>query len=296
MPTTHSHPIVLLCAALLVTTQAAAQETGHAPDAIVSSITESPTNTVNAGKLVWLDLLTDDVSSAVQFYESVFGWEARLFGDGSYAELYAGKHLVCAIAEYEEDSAEPGNARWLTSISVQDVDSAVKKVLAEGGKVLEPSFNLPDRGRLAVVEDSQGAILVLLRATGGDPVNDDLVHNQWAWAELWTRDTEQALNFYQAVIDYTPHKLPAGDGEERILLATGGKARAAIVSLPWDDVTPNWVPYIPVRDVSLFETKIREAGGAIIIPSSAVQGQTNPALVMDPTGGVFAIQQMELGQ
>ena len=296
MPTKNLGSIVLLCAALSVTTQAASQESGQTPDAIVSSITESPTNVINSGKLVWVDLLTDDVSSAVQFYESVFGWEAQLFGDGSYAEMYANKRLVCAIAEYEDDGAEAGNARWLTSISVQDVDSAANSVLVAGGKVLEPAFDLANRGRLAVVEDSQGAVLILLRASGGDPVDDDLVPNQWAWAELWTRDPEQALKFYTTVVDYVSHRLPAGDGEERILLASGGKARATIVRLPWEDVTPNWVPYIPVRDVSLFESKIREAGGTIIIPSSAVPGQTNPALAMDPTGGVFAIQQMELKQ
>ena len=158
---------------------------------------------------------------------------------------------------------------------------------------MEPSFNLPDRGRLAVIEDSQGAILILLRASGGDPVVDDLVPKQWAWAELWTRDIDQALNFYQAVFDYTFHRLPAGDGDDRILLTTGDKARATIVRLPWEDIEPNWVPYIPVRNVSLIETKIREAGGAVLIPSSAVRGKTNPALVRDPTGGVFAVQQMD---
>ena len=294
MLTTKYYTTVLLCAALLVTPQVVAQDSGRTPEVIVSSITESPSNIVNNGKLVWVDLLTDDVPSAVKFYESVFGWESRPLGDGSYAELYAGKRLVCAISEYQDDSAQPGNARWLTSISVQDVDSAAKSVLAAGGKVLEPPFDLPNRGRLAVVEDSQGALLVLLRASGGDPVDDDLLPNQWGWAELWTRDPDQALNFYKTVVDYASLRLPVGDGEEQILLATGGKVRATIVKLPWEDVTPNWVPYIPVRDVALFESKIRAAGGTIIIPSSAVRGQTNPALVMDPTGGVFAIQQMEL--
>jgi predicted enzyme related to lactoylglutathione lyase len=263
---------------------------------IASPISPTPSGEVHNGKLVWVDLVTTDPSAAVEFYSSVFGWQPHYFADENYIELSHDGRVVSSVVRFEGDEATDGDARWLVSISVTDVDATLNSVLANGGEILEPATDLPDRGRYAVIGDSQGAVLMLLRATGGDPIDDSLELNEWAWAELWTDDPETAIHFYQAVIGYNPLRVPDADGGERIVLGTDGKARALVVPLPWDDVEPNWIPYIPVADASTTMQRISDAGGAVLVQSGDNQDEAAVAIVMDPTGGVFAIQQMESGQ
>lgn len=199
---------------------------------------------------------------------------------------------MSSVVSFDDDDATEGDARWLVSISVADVDAASRNALASGSTILEAATDLPDRGRYSVISDSQGAVLMLLRATGGDPSIDTQVMDEWAWAELWTDDTGAAIDFYQALAGYDAISFPDANGEERIVLGTDGKARATIVPLPWDDVEPNWIPYIIVANASGTLQRIVDAGGTVLEKAGASDSAVAVAIVMDPTGGVFAIQQM----
>jgi predicted enzyme related to lactoylglutathione lyase len=263
---------------------------------IVSPISASPSGEIHNGKLVWVDLITTDPQKAVQFYSTVFGWQAQYFSDEKYIEMNRDGRLICSVVLLEDEEAQDSDSRWLVSISVDDVDDATQRAVDNGGSVLESPTDLPDRGRYSVISDSQGAVLMLLRATGGDPVDDLILVDEWAWAELWTNDTDEAESFYKSLAGYDSLRLPDASGGERILLGSDGKARATIVSLPWDDVEPNWIPYIPVSNVADTLQRIDDAGGALLVKSDDSDGSPEVAIVVGPTGGVFAIQQAELGQ
>lgn len=259
---------------------------------IVSPISAVPSNQVHNGKLVWVDLVTTDPQQAVEFYSAVFDWQPHYFADKSYIELSNDGRVMSSVVRYDGDEPMDGEARWLVSISVTDVDVAAQNGVASGGAILEAATDLPDRGRYSVISDSQGALLMLLRATGGDPADDTQYLDEWAWAELWTDDTEEAIAFYHALAGYDALRFPDADGGERIVLGTDGKARATIVPLPWDDVEPNWIPYIPVASASATLQRIGDAGGAALETAAGADGSVAVAIVMDPTGGVFAIQQV----
>jgi predicted enzyme related to lactoylglutathione lyase len=258
---------------------------------IVSPISAAPSNEIHNGKLVWVDLVTTDPQKAVKFYSSVFDWQAHTFADENYIELTHNGDVISSVVRYDDDDAKDGDARWLVSISVPDVDVATQNAVESGGTVLEAATDLPDRGRYSVISDPQGAILMLLRATGGDPAGDTQSLNEWAWAELWTNDTEAAVDFYHALAGYDVMRFPDADGGERILLGTEGKARATVVLLPWDDVEPNWIPYIPVTSAADTLQRIIDAGGTVLEKSGDDESVT-VAIVMGPTGGVFAIQEV----
>lgn len=259
---------------------------------IVSPISAMPSNQIHNGMLVWVDLVTTDPRKAVQFYSTVFDWQPHYFADQNYIELSHDDRVMSSVVSFDDDDATEGDARWLVSISVADVDAASRNALASGGTILEAATDLPDRGRYSVISDSQGAVLMLLRATGGDPSIDTQVMDEWAWAELWTDDTGAAIDFYQALAGYDAISFPDANGEERIVLGTDGKARATIVPLPWDDVEPNWIPYIIVANASGTLQRIVDAGGTVLEKAGASDSAVAVAIVMDPTGGVFAIQQM----
>jgi predicted enzyme related to lactoylglutathione lyase len=260
---------------------------------IVSPISAAPSGEIHNGKLVWVDLITTDPQKAADFYATVFAWQPRYFSDKNYIELSHDGRVMSSIVFYEDNQTVEGDARWLVSISVQDVDASTRVAVENGGEIFEPATDLPQRGRYSVVGDAQGAVLMLLRATGGDPADDTLKLDEWGWAELWTDDPEGAARFYRAIAGYDALQFPDSKGGERTVLGTDGKARATIVSLPWDEVEPNWIPYIPVANVAATMQRIVDAGGGVLMQSG---GAAAVAIVMDPTGGVFAIQQTEIEQ
>ena len=137
---------------------------------------------------------------------------------------------------------------------------------------------------------------MLLSATGGDSADDTPILDEWSWAELWTDDPDEALSFYTALAGYQSLRFPDAKGDDRIVLGSDGKARATIVPLPWDDVDPNWIPYIPVSNVADTLQRITGAGGSVLLKSDDSGDSVDVAIVMDPTGGVFAIQRAEFGR
>jgi predicted enzyme related to lactoylglutathione lyase len=265
---------------------------------VASPISSVPTDSIIPGELVWADLVTTDVEKAVDFYTEVFGWEARNSEDSAYVELANEGELICAIAGFNDQDVTPGNAQWLVSISVPDVDSVAEKFEKHGGRVLEAAYEFPNRGRLAVVGDSQGAVLMLLRASGGDPKRSDRVAGAWGFAELWTNDVEEAVAFYEETIGYRVTRVAGDDGQQSMILSTQNHPRATVVKIPGDSVQPNWLPYVMVADVPATLQGIRNAGGFVLMTSDEVENDAGAfaAIVTDPTGGVFAIQEMEASQ
>lgn len=260
---------------------------------LASPITSEPGGDIIPGEVVWADLVTTDVDAATAFYTAVLGWQARPGDDPGYVELASDGELIAAVARYDDDDVAAGNARWLVSISVADVDKSVRRLEQAGGSILQAAEEFPDRGRFAVVADAQGAAFALLRASGGDPPDTEPETGSWAWAELWTRDVETAARFYEESLDYRAMHNPDAAVVRPVVLTAHGRPRATIVEIPWDDVEPNWVPYVSVDDAREALRRATAAGGSVLLTSDDVENEDGPfaALIADPTGGVFAIQQ-----
>jgi len=257
----------------------------------VGPVSAGPTDNSYPGKIIWVDLVTGDVKKAADFYHNVFGWDIGNSRDGSFARAsYRGSPLA-TLSRYEEGEAPDGEARWLISISVADVDAASAAAEKHGGKVLEGPMDLPDRGRYALVNDSQGALLMLLQTSSGDPADEPPIDNTWLWAELWADDPLSSVSFYKNVVGYKSKSFKDASGDEVLLLGHGKTARASVVKTPWDDVDPNWLPYMQVADVTATAKRVLEHGGEVVIAPLVDSDGTRVAIVADPTGGVFAIQE-----
>jgi predicted enzyme related to lactoylglutathione lyase len=237
-------------------------------------------------------LVTNDVSRAASFYREVFGWEITFSSEGGFAEASYQGQPVAAIAAYEDDAPDD-EARWLISISVPDVDATSTTVLKHGGKVLEGPVDLPDRGRYVLVNDPAGAMLMFLQASGGDPVDEQPTPNNWLWAELWTDDPDSAASFYKVVVGYKSKTVSDTDGSDVMILGMQGIARASVVKTPWEDVEPNWLPYLLVDDIDKTLKSVEKHGGSIVLYTANDANNADVAIVADPTGGVFALQQKE---
>ena len=68
-----------------------------------------------------------------------------------------------------------------------------------------------------------------------------------------------------------------------------GRYRAGMIQLPWDEVDPNWIPYILVEDPAGIAAKAKELGGEVLLSSQRVV-RGGSAVIADPSGAVFAVQ------
>lgn len=255
-------------------------------------ISKSASQQIRPGQVVWADLLTNDVSSAVDFYVKVFGWDVQFNKDKSYAYATIDGSPVAAIAAYDENESADAEGMWLLSISVKDVNATAKAVMKAGGKILEGPEELPGRGQYILIEDTRGALIMFLRATGGDPQDNSGDDSDWLWAEMWTDDTAASTRFYEEVLGYRSVAIKGTTGKEYQVMGRDQKPRASVVESPFPEISPNWLPYVKVDDVDMVAMDVIKHGGSVLVPPQRDDLDYHVAIVADPTGGVFAIQEM----
>ncbi len=271
---------VLIMLSLPVVSSCAAKQAARLPP-----ISPTPTGQHQVGKFVWFDLLTEDVQAAKKFYGKLFGWRfAASDQDPDYLVIYSGDRPIGGIAAHENKDPKVQESLWMASLSVEDVDLAISTVKARRGKVLDGPFDVKDRGRMAVIRDPEGAVLVLLRATGGDPPDAGTSAGEWMWVDLFTRDGRAANVFYGALAGYKAQTVKTGGDHSYNLLTRNGRAFAGVVELRWEEVESNWLPYVRVDDLGETIRRATKLGGILILRHE------NVAVIADPSGGVFGIQ------
>lgn len=294
-------------AALLVVTLLAAGCSSSPTRAkpLVPPITSQADAQPVTGKIVWHDLLTHDSDLASDFYAKLFGWEFEEpeGSPGGYWNVLHGGAVIAGMLAV--DPGQVDSPLWLLSVSVADADQLAERAMALGGSLITGPADFPDRGRYAVIEDPQGAFLVLLRASSGDPPDGAAVEpGDWLWAELWTTDAREAVGFYADLLGYRSEDLAgrlesddeyretgATEGAPAVFfgLYTGKTVRAGVHQLP-GEATPSWLPYVAVRDPGSVVRRAVELGAQVLLPPDAVMNH-EAAILIDPTGAPFGVQQ-----
>ncbi|MEE8572689.1 MAG: VOC family protein [Gemmatimonadota bacterium] len=274
---------------------------------VFSPITERAAPETLPGKIVWHDLLTHDTEAAQEFYGDLFGWsfENSREAPGRYWDIKHEGRTIASMLTVARDEVE--SPLWLVSVSVADVDGAASRASKLGATITAEPSELPNRGRYAVLEDLQGAFLVLLRSSSGDPPDGgEVASGAWLWSELWTTDAAAAVSFYEGLLGYRSKTVAARladtpedasgesvDGEESpavfYAMYRDDSVRAGIHQLPSEAVS-YWLPYVAVRDVSGMAARAEELGGKVLLPPEAVRNG-EAAILVDPTGAPFGIQE-----
>lgn len=124
------------------------------------------------GAFHWNELRTRDVAAAKVFYTDVIGWTAEDMampgdGEGTYTIFSNGAGPVGGMVDMTAMMPAEVPAHWAAFVAVDDVDGAVAKTETGGGKVLMPAFDVPDIGRIAIVEDPTGAAIGIMTPAPG---------------------------------------------------------------------------------------------------------------------------------
>ncbi len=273
---TRTLPALLLCAVLLTACAGPDKSANDASQLSLCPITESPTNISYPGKIVWHDMLTNNSAAAQKFYGELFGWTFQQ--QGTYAVALLDGRPIAGILEHETTESV-----WLISMSVPDVDKALEQALAKGSTVVTGPIDITNRGWGVLIKDPQGAHIVLLHATDGDPVDAEAPMGGWLWNELWTKEPEQSADFYSELGQYDGFI----QGENYKILTRGEKWRCGLRTVEKED---RWVPIIRVSDLQATVNKAEKLGATVWVRPDEAPGDEEAALLSDTSGALFMIQ------
>lgn len=247
------------------------------------------------GKVVWNDLITEDLDAARRFYGGLFGWTfERTKGPGGHAYSIARLSGVYVAGLVPVAARTDGTtvSRWLPYVSVADVDAAVARATAAGALVVAGARDV-GIGRVAVIVDPEGAVIGLARSHIGDPDDQTTAPaaGRVVWTELLTNDLGAASRFYRSVIGAEASTIQRRGGEYTFLVSQGVD-RAGILKNPSDEWDPAWLTYFGVDDVAVASARAEALGGKVLLPASPQLRDGTIAVVMDPSGAVFVLQKL----
>jgi hypothetical protein len=266
---------------------------GSAPAAKVDTSRMSFSPTPLVGKVIWNDLITDDLDAARDFYGALFGWTfEHSSGKGKrYVLARSGNVYVAGIVEVRAEKGATKMSRWLPYVSVADVDGSLAKASVAGARIAVAAQNV-NFGRVAAIVDPQGAVIGLARSSIGDP--DDATTapglGRVVWTELIANDPAAAARFYAEVVGYEASTIPRRGGQYT-MLAHGGSNRTGLLKNP-TDAAPVWLTYFGVDDAVAAEGRVEALGGAVVVRASPQLREGTMALVTDPTGALLVLQKV----
>jgi predicted enzyme related to lactoylglutathione lyase len=242
------------------------------------------------GKFIWYDLATENPEGARAFYGAVFGWKFREVpgAPASYTLIENASGKVGGLFRQARPQGATVGSRWLSLMSVRDVEKAAALVKAGGGEVLLAPRKVTGRGVHAVFRDPEGAVFGVLANEGGDPPDTPVDDGEVFWLDLFSHDPARASAFYAGLAGYDVNVGEVA-GRRRTLLATDGVARAGVARLSANANKPGWLPYILVSDVPGTLARARAAGGKVVMAPRADLLGGNLAVIADPSGGLLGI-------
>lgn len=239
----------------------------------------------STGMLAWHDLVSTNPPVSQRFYQTVFGWRAKLLESGRYWQFEdsAGTPVGGLLAYHGKEHWGQA-AAWVTTLDVADLDQRLAAVRNAGGKVIQGPSKIQGGFRVATMTDSEGAVLQLRQAHRAVTGKTDSL---WIWHELVAADPPSAAGWYAKVFDLSVE--PSMDGK-RLILKSKGKPVASVSRTPFENAGNQWVPVLAVGDMSAVLKHVKNAGGQVLLsPKSMVSGQV--ALIADSLDAPLFLQQ-----
>ena len=117
------------------------------------------------GTFCWNELMTRDAKAATKFYTELVGWKAVESGmpGVDYTLLKAGDTEAGGLMQMPADVPNEVPSHWMTYIQVDDVDALVSKVTELGGQVIHGPQDIPNVGRIVIIQDPTGAAVSLFK-------------------------------------------------------------------------------------------------------------------------------------
>ncbi|MFH9089593.1 VOC family protein [Streptomyces sp. NPDC017673] len=242
------------------------------------------------GTPCWADAMFSDVEGAKRFYGDVLGWT---FGEssseyGNYTQAYVDGKAVAAVVP--PMPGQEGQSQWCLYFASPDAAATAEKIRENGGEVLMEPMQVGDFGTMCLAREPSGAVFGVWQAGTHEGFESTATPGAYCWAEVFTREPEQADAFLAAVFPYRMKEIEddAVDfrmfdvGEDTVL----GRMRMT------DDFPPEVPSYInvyfTVDDCDAAVDRAVKLGGILRFgPMSSPFGRF--AALSDPQGANFSV-------
>ena len=247
------------------------------------------------GDFLWYELITEDAGAAADFYGPILGWKThdaegsphgyRLFGPGD-GDVGGMMNIP--------DEAKAGGMRpiWLGYVTVDDVDAAVAKIVAAGGRQHMPPTDVPGVIRFAMMADPQGAGFYVGRGlvpnhSSASFAADKAGHAQWN--ELCTTDQAAAWKFYGDQFGWKKGDvMPMGPMGDYEFLTQNGQTIGAFMRQE-QGKRAMWRFYFGVGDIDKAAEGVKQGGGNVMHGPAEVPGSIFIIIATDPQGAEFGL-------
>jgi predicted enzyme related to lactoylglutathione lyase len=244
------------------------------------------------GTFSWADVSTTDQPAAKEFYTELFGWGAddRPVGDGVvYSMMHEDGKDVAAVSPQPQQQREAGvPPLWNSYITVESADESAGKAKELGATVHAPPFDVMDVGRMAVVQDPQGAFFMVWEPRSN--IGAQLVNGpgRLSWNELASPDVDASVKFYGELFGWTTQEME-GMPQRYVVVQNGGRANGGIRELEeGSPAPPHWLVYFGIDDIDAGLAKVDELGGTKLAGPIDI-GIAKIGVVQDPQGATFAL-------
>jgi predicted enzyme related to lactoylglutathione lyase len=242
--------------------------------------------------------MTTDIDASVDFYTKLFGWTIKDVDMGSgapYKMIYVGEDGLGGFVGLDPNENVPSH--WCAYVAVDDIDAAVNRSDAGGGKTVVPPTEIPNIGKFAMIADPQGAVIAAYQSASGDLGPEPEGHspvNHFIWEEMLAKDPAAAAAFYGELFGWTTQEMDMGEMGIYRIQNRGEIPEAGIMAMPPDaGGPPMWLSYVHVEDVDASTAKLKELGGKNFVEPMSIPNVGRMSVNADPTGTMIALYRPE---
>lgn len=245
-----------------------------------------------SGSFCWAELATSDIEAAKRFYSEMFGWTAvdNVMPQGIYTIFESEGNKAAGAFQM------PGvPTHWGAHFSTPSADESAAKAGTLGGKVIMGPFDAHDKGRMAIVQDPQGATFTLwqakteIGATHGGPLN------QFCWPELTTPDPAAAAAFYTGLFGWSTKPADGVGNAEYVEWVNAGRSIGGLMPMRgemWKGIPPHWMLYVSVANCDERTAKAGQLGARICVSPTDIPNVGRFSVITDPHGAALSLVQL----
>lgn len=244
------------------------------------------------GAPCWADATFSDLEGAKRFYGDVLGWT---FGEssseyGNYTQAYSDGKAVAAVVPPMPGSED--QSAWCLYFASPDVAATAEKVKAAGGQVVMEPMQVGDFGSMALAKEPTGAAFGIWQPGQHKGFEKRGEPGAYAWAEVFTRDTDAVDTFLKKVFPYQAQSI-ADEHVDFKVFSVGGKENVVLGRMRMGEDFPPDLPsyvnvYFTVEDCDAVVKKAVDRGAKLQFgPMSSPFGRF--AALTDPQGANFSV-------
>jgi uncharacterized protein len=238
--------------------------------------------------VVHFEIYGKDREKLAKFYGDLFGWKLQSAPELQYVTIdtASGAGINGGFATNEE------GPQIIFYVEVPDIQAALEKIEALGGKTVAPRMEIPNVVTFAQFSDPHGNVIGLTEAGGPEQPGVSKGNNPpIAWFEVLGSNTSELFDFYCKAFDWKVKKTE-GAGIEYGEVDTGSE-RGIQGGIGSNRETQNVVTvYAQVDDIDKWLQKTNKLGAKTVIEPQNAGEQTTIANIEDPAGNIFGLFQL----